>query len=369
MKSISEPRSTGTTALIIFSVFSLKLLLLLPQVYFYNVNSPDPLPWALLLAKLILGTYSWAALTPLIILASRRWQVERDNLIRNLLIHFGLGLVFAVAQTLIYHSSLALLPRAAAFREIPDLAGPWSFVFNGVLAYASILAVHQAVLHFRKYREREFRLQQAQLQILKMQLHPHFLFNTLNTIAQLIHENQAAAESMVINLSDMLRASLYNMSEQEVTLDQELGFTDKYLEILKARFENRLDVRMSIEPQTLKAYVPTMILQPLVENSVRHGISRRPGGGCVEISARREGGMLRLAVFDNGGGVEDRVETAPSERRIGLANTQARLRHLYGLNHRLELRSLSGRGAMVSVSLPFRERLTEPPHAPAPPSS
>jgi two-component system LytT family sensor kinase len=349
----------AAAALLIFAVFTLKLLLLLPQVYVYNLRSPEPQPWSLLLAKLVLGTYSWAALTPLILVASRRWQIERGNLPRRLLIHFGLGFLFAAAQTLVYHAGLALLLpdlRSEAFHEVPRLAGPWSFVFNGILAYASILAVHQAVLYFRKYQEREFRLQQAQLQILKTQLHPHFLFNTLNTIAQLIYENQAAAEKMVISLSDMLRISLYQMSEQEVPLKQELEFVGKYLEIMETRFDGRLSVRLDIDPRALEAYVPTMLLQPLVENSIRHGINPRAQGGRVEISARREDGTLRLSVADDGRGIEFGGPHASGAAHIGLANTRARLDYLYGPKHSFELRGLPGSGVIVSVSIPFRER-------------
>jgi two-component system LytT family sensor kinase len=368
MSGATGTYSRRAVALLIFAVFTLKLLLLLPQVYVYNLHSPQPQPWGLLLAKLIFGTYSWAALTPLILVVSRRWQVERRNLPRRLLIHFGLGLLFAAAQTLVYHGGLALLPtdlRAEAFHEVPRLAGPWSFVFNGILAYASILAVHQAILYFRKYQEREFRLQQAQLQILRMQLHPHFLFNTLNTVAQLIHEDQAAAEKMVISLSDMLRISLYQMNEQEVTLRQELGFVGKYLEIMEARFEGRLSVRLDIDPRALEAYVPTMLLQPLVENSIRHGFDPRRGGGRVEISARRDDRTLRLSVADNGCGIERGAGPhAPDAGHIGLANTRARLDYLYGPEHGFELRSLPGSGVMVSVSLPFRESRAASPRPP-----
>src|SRR3712207_3033855 len=133
----TSPRRT--TALLVFSAFTLKLLLLLPQVYYYNVRSPEPLPWGHLLAKLALGTYSWAALVPLILMVSRRWKVARPHLPRRLLVHFGLGLLFAAAQTSIYHFGLMLFgAEREAFQEMPRLSGPWSFVFNGVLAYAVI---------------------------------------------------------------------------------------------------------------------------------------------------------------------------------------------------------------------------------------
>jgi signal transduction histidine kinase len=350
--------SRWTTALVVVSIFTLKLLLLLPQVYFYNVRSPEPLPWGQLLAKLALGTYSWAALVPLILIVSRRWKVGRRDLPRRLAIHFGLGMLFAAAQTVVYHFGLTLVGGGGdAFREVPRLNGPWSFVFNGVLAYASIVAVHQAVLHYREAQEREFRLQRSRMQLLKMQLQPHFLFNTLNTIAQLIYEDRGAAERTIISLSDLLRLSLSRMEEQEATLADELEFVNKYLDVMRARFDGRLDFHVEIEPRALRAYVPVMILQPLVENSIRHGLKPREAGGHIEISASREGETLHLSVADNGCGIEGGTETGGAAAgHVGLANTRARLECLYGPRHSFELASVPGRGVRVRMSIPFRER-------------
>jgi signal transduction histidine kinase len=354
---MEKRHSRWTTALVVVSVFTLKLLLLLPQVYFYNVRSAEPLPWGLLLAKLALGTYSWAALVPPILLVSRRWKFERRNVPQRLLIHFVLGMLFAAAQTTIYHFGLILIGDSGdAFKEVPRLTGPMSFVFNGILAYASIVAIHQAVLHYREARERELMLQRSQLQLLKTQLQPHFLFNSLNTIAQLIYENREAAERMVVSLSDLLRLSLSQMDEQEVTLARELEFVNKYLDVMQARFDGRLDFRVEIDPQALGAYVPTMILQPLVENSIRHGLKPREAGGHIEISATCEGETLRLSVVDNGCGIERVDAEGAAAGHVGLANTRARLERLYGWRHRFELTSVPGRGVCVRMSIPFREK-------------
>jgi signal transduction histidine kinase len=357
-KMMEKWRSRWTTALVVFSVFTLKLFLLLPQVYFYNVRSPEPLPWNQLLAKLALGTYTWAALVPPILFVSRRWKVERRNLPQRLLLHFGLGILFAAAQTTLYHFGLLLVGDAPdSFKEVPRLAGPWSFVFNGVLAYASIVAIHQAVLHFREAQERELRLQQSQMQLLKMQLQPHFLFNTLNTAAQLIYENREAAEKVLIGLGDLLRLGLTRMDEQEVTLARELEFVGKYLDVMQARFDGRLVFKLGIDPRALGAYVPVMILQPLVENSIRHGLKPRESGGHVEITAARAGGALHLCVVDNGCGIEEGgdADGAASAGHVGLANTRARLGYLYGDRHSFELTSVPGRGVRIRMVLPFRE--------------
>lgn len=356
-KTMEKRHSRWTTALVVASAFTLKLLLLLPQVYFYNVRSAEPLPWGLLLAKLALGTYSWAALVPPILVASRRWKFGRRNVPQRLLIHFVLGMLFAAAQTVVYHFGLTLIGDSVdAFQEVPRLSGPWSFVFNGVLAYASIVAVHQAVLHYREAQERELRLQQSQLRLLKMQLQPHFLFNALNTVAQLIYENREAAERVVLSLSDLLRQSLSQMDAQEVTLARELEFVNKYLDVMRARFVGRLDFRVDVEPRALHAYVPTMILQPLVENSIRHGLKPREAGGHIEISAACEGGTLRLSVADNGRGIEHGDSEGSEGGHLGLANTRARLEQLYGARHSFELKSVPGRGVCVRMSIPFREK-------------
>lgn len=346
------------TALVIISVFTFKFLLLTPQVYFYNKNSPAPLPWTLVWIKLALGTYTWAALTPLILMASRRWYVERRRLLRNILIHLSLSFAFAAAQTFLDHLGLAVIEPGglyAALNELPRLDRPWTFVFNGTAAYISIVAVHQAILHFRISRERGIRLQQAQLQLLKRQLRPHFLFNTLNTVAHLIYEDQAEAERTLINLSDMLRINLYEMDREETALREEWEFAAKYVQIMKARYQGRFEVVTEIAPQTLDARVPTMILQPLVENSLLHGILPSEVGTTIEIKTWRDGETLCIQVSDDGRGGSWEADTAASGRGIGLANMRARLTYLYGADNHLELLKRAGGGTTASVRLPFRK--------------
>lgn len=352
-----KPGPRLQTSLVIVAVFTFKFILLTPQVYFYNASSHAPLPWGLVWAKLALGTYSWALLTPLILVASRRWYVERRNLARNLLIHFLLSFAFASAQTFLYHLGLTLVEPAgwAAMNETPRLDAAWSFVFNGTLAYISIVAVHQAVLHFRISREKELRLKQSQLQLLKAQLRPHFLFNTLNTIASLVYTDQAEAERTVVNLSDMLRFNLYEMESQETTLGDELEFTSKYVQIMEARHEGRFRFVTRVDPRTLSARVPVMMLQPLVENSLLHAVLPGDACGTVEVSARLDGGTLCVDVSDDGDGGARGRDGAACGAGVGLANMRARLKYLYGPEYRLELLSRDGGGTTASVRLPFRE--------------
>jgi LytS/YehU family sensor histidine kinase len=183
-----------------------------------------------------------------------------------------------------------------------------------------------------------------------MQLHPHFLFNTLNAVSALMHQDVELADRMIARLGDLLRTTLDNADKQEVPLQQEIDFIRPYLEIEQARLGTRLSIGIDIDPNTVDARVPNLILQPLVENAVRHGIAPRPGPGRIEISARRENGHLHIQVRDDGAGIKqiDRLKEG-----VGLSNTRARLEQLYGPAHRFELKN--GHGFTVSVTLPFRD--------------
>ncbi|MCX8091100.1 MAG: histidine kinase [Verrucomicrobiae bacterium] len=204
----------------------------------------------------------------------------------------------------------------------------------------------------RKAVELEARLADAKLQALRMQLHPHFLFNTLNAIAALVHKDARAADEMIGNLSELLRATL-DTAAQEISLRQELEFLDRYLEIQQMRFGERLRVEKDLDAAALDALVPTLILQPLVENAIRHGIEPASGPGVVTVRARRsDHGMLRLSVCDTGGGPARREKSSPG---IGLANTRARLEALYGRAAQLNLHSDAEGRFTVEMEIPFRE--------------
>jgi len=228
---------------------------------------------------------------------------------------------------------------------------------------ASILLISYAFDYQRRYREGEVRatrleaqLAQAQLQALKMQLHPHFLFNTLHSISALVHKNPDAADKMIARLGDFLRMTLENSGAHEVSLQEELEFLKCYLEIERIRFAERLTVQLDIEPETLDARLPNLILQPIVENAIRHGISPRTIPGRIEIEARRLNGFLQVQVTDNGPGISSNSNTGTIVREgVGLANTQARLKQLYGENHRLDLSNAATGGLTVLLEIPFRE--------------
>jgi len=231
--------------------------------------------------------------------------------------------------------------------------------FNIPIYWIIVSLVH-TLSFYRRSEEREHkaleleaRLADAKLQALRMQLHPHFLFNTLNAIATLIHKDPHAADEMITNLSELLRATL-DTSEQEIPLRQELDFLGRYLEIQQVRFGERLRVEKEIDAAALDALVPTLILQPLVENAIRHGIEPNPAAGAVTIRAQlNEIGALHLTVRDSGGGLKP---TDKSSSGIGLTNTRGRLQELYGNRARLVLNSEADGGFAVEMEIPFHEQ-------------
>jgi LytS/YehU family sensor histidine kinase len=228
--------------------------------------------------------------------------------------------------------------------------------WNVVIYWVLVGATH-AFHYYERFRERELRasqleaeLAQAQLHRLRAQLHPHFLFNALNAISTLIETDPEAADRMLSQLAGLLRESLREDAPHEVSLRDELSFLDRYLEIEKTRFPDRLSVALDIHPAMLDARVPHLLLQPLVENAIRHGIARRAGAGRIEIRAWRENGYLRLEVKDNGPGLRD---PEIKGKGIGLVNTRARLERLHGQKTLLTLRGLPEGGAVASVTLPL----------------
>jgi signal transduction histidine kinase len=226
-------------------------------------------------------------------------------------------------------------------------------VGGAIATYATAWHERLATSYYRETGTRarlEARLARAQLQSLKLQMHPHFLFNTLNSITTLITVEPLAAERMVNGLSELLRLSLRNAGEQEVPLERELEVLRHYLSIQQIRFHDRLSVEMHIAPDALPAMVPNLMLQPLVENAIRHGIGPRATGGHIEVRAARDGEVLRLRVQDDGIGIDPKE--LPLREGTGLGNIRARLRHLYGAAQTFAVGS-DGEGFTVEVEIPF----------------
>jgi sensor histidine kinase YesM len=225
---------------------------------------------------------------------------------------------------------------------------------SNIMLFWSVIVAGEAFRYFRRSKEREFSLMQARLQVLKTQLQPHFLFNTLNAISELVHEDANRAEGTISQLGDLLRLSLNTQTAQEITLREELDFLRKYVEIQQTLLQERLIIHWNISPETLDAYIPNMILQPLIENAIQHGIAPRVSGGVVEIRAYRAKEKIILSVRDDGSGLESNAQSFGKDEAAGLRNVKARLQHLYGNSHELNLKT-DGCGLYIEIQIPFNE--------------
>ena len=341
------------------------------QLYFGLRMEGMHLPVWRVLGMYLLGWWAWIPATPLVLYLARRFPFERGTWWRVLPLHLLACVLVSGAHFAFFtYVSLRLSPFGPSseprrsFWEL-FLGRATSQFHIDLLIYAATLGVSYAVSYYFRFREREFRasqleaqLAQAQLQTLKMQLQPHFLFNTLNGIAGLVRDSRnKAAVDMLVGLSDLLRYTLENAGKQEVPLKEELEFLELYLDIQQMRFSDRLHVEMYVNPETLDALVPNLILQPLVENAIRHGVSRRAAAGTVGVSVQRDGGLLRIRIYDDGPGLK-RDDGGRTVEGVGLSNTRARLTQLYGDRQDFRLSDRDGGGVEATLIIPFR-RTTE----------
>ena len=361
----------------------------------------NSVPWVNALRLSLRDWFPWAFLAPATAFLAYRFPLERPRLHLSIPVH----ILACMAVVLCSESMVSPPPRPPRGQEDPSRPaerpeeerpprpfgpgetppgsprqGPPPSVgrramFMDALAthakfnipiYWVVVSIVQALTFYRRSQERErtaleleARLTDAKLQALRAQLHPHFLFNTLNAVSTLVHKDPQAADEMIANLSELLRATL-EAADQEIPLRRELDFLDRYLEIQQIRFGNRLRVEKAIQAEAMDGRVPTLILQPLVENSIRHGIEPRTEPGVISISARRRGETLELSVRDNGGGASP---SGKSGGGIGLSNTRARLQALYGPDARLTAQSPPEGGFLVEITLPCR--CDPPPRAKA----
>jgi len=308
--------------------------------------------------------YVWAAFTPLVIWFARRFDPQ-NNWTKSLLALIAFGLLIAPLQSTVEFSIafgidyLRGVPADEMLRRRQILARIIAVeAFGNFIVYALIVCGYYSYNYYRKYREREIRsvelegrLAQAELQNLKMQLHPHFLFNTLHTISVLMMRDVSLANRMLIRLSDLLRITLDSTGSHMVPLKQELDFLRGYLEIEQTRFQDRLTVSIDVQPAALDAQVPNLILQPLVENAIRHGIASQPGSGTIQLRAAIDGPVLRVEVSDDGPGLDGSFK-----KGIGLTNTEARLRQLYGASHSFNIANSPRGGVEVTITIPLNGR-------------
>ncbi len=257
----------------------------------------------------------------------------------------GLGLVVAPFLSLVYFLLLFLLLHKSPSMIVSHFLVP-EFIRNYIY-FGGAVAVSYGIRAYQRNAQLEGQLAKAQLQALQMQLHPHFLFNTLNSISALVRNDPEIADEMIQRLGDFLRITLEHASVTDLTLSEELEFVTCYLQIEEVRFSDRLKTSLDIAPDARNVRVPKLILQPLVENAIRHGIANRPSAGRIDITARRVDGHLRIVVRDDGPGMPGSPKTG-----IGLGNTQERLKQLYGNAHRLALENSPDGGLAVTLELP-----------------
>jgi two-component system LytT family sensor kinase len=323
-----------------------------------------PISWAQAIRMNVVGYAIWAfVLTPAILFLCARLPLTRKNLFRLVPAHLfciaGTVLVDVSIKTQLHavislpnSSALSLIPRFRAyfFQETePDVQ---IYLVVAVIAYVVAYYVDLRSQE-RHAAELQTDLVRAELQVLKMQLQPHFLFNTLHSVAALVNTDPRAAQRMICSLGDLLRMSLVGEDAPEVTLRRELEFLKVYFDIQKVRFQDRLVTELNVASEVLDAKVPYLLLQPLAENAIKHGVGRRPGCGKVEISAYRESDSVCIFVINDNG-----VSPAAPEQGglgIGLENIRSRLRILYGTSGRLSVQDLADGRFQVEVRVPFRE--------------
>jgi two-component system LytT family sensor kinase len=352
-------------------------LFYITQDFMARLSRNEAIPWGNLLLGWMSAMYICAAFTPSILWFGRRWPVDQGDRRQRIGMHLAASLVFSLVSTALE------VPVLSAIGLLPALGHPTSFasdfwillpydLHGGIIRYWAVIGLQTLFRSNREARRRERetlelklhssqlaeQLTASQLSALKMQMQPHFLFNTLGAIMVLVRQGKGHdAETMLSRLSDLLRHSLDNVDAQEVPLWRELEFLRLYLSIQQVRFEDRLRVRIDAGPEVSDAFVPHMVLQPIVENAVRHGLGQSEDPVLIRVSILRVERQLVLTVEDDGPGCPEPVF---NEKGIGLTNTRNRLKRLYGAEATFLAQNRVPRGVQVTIKLPYR---ADPPEA------
>ena len=323
-------------------------------------------PWPPLFATELAGWLPWALATPLIINMARRFPLIRDLRLKSVVLHLAAFLIFsALAEA--WSAWLQVLVNPWGHKTPQTFFGTWSTtllwqVLTFLIAYALIVTITYLVdareniaRHMTETARLNEELSKAQLAALRGQLEPHFIYNTLNSIAGLVRDEQVEpAVNMIVGLSEFLRRASEDSHRSQVSLAEEVEYLQRYLEIQKIRFGKRLEAHVDIPTALLGAQVPNLLLQPLVENAIKHGIAKRIAGGTVRVAGASNGSTLSLSVYNDG------PPTVPADWQstpsgVGITNLQTRLKILYGSASGLDLKCAEGGGVQVTVTLPFAE--------------
>jgi len=354
---VSAPRkATIQQVLLIFAAWTFLAVFSVAQNVVYFTQANRPIPWRDMLTGRFADWYTCALFTPLFFWLARRYPIDRRTWRTALPLTLAVTSLCVVAK----YALFAPLVRALGLGDDATFGNLVSRSFaSESMAFWAVIGIIHAFEFNRRYREREItaadlrtQLSEAQLEALRSQIHPHFLFNTLHSISTLMHRDVEAADTMLTRLSDLLRLTLKHRGENEIPLREELSLADHYCAIMSIRFGDRLTITRSVEPGALDALVPQFVLQPLLENALQHGVATTSGPARIDISADTVDGKLRLAVTDNG-------RAGPSASRgerhgMGLSNTRLRLEQLYGRDQSLSLERLPERGTRITVEIPLR---------------
>jgi two-component system, LytTR family, sensor kinase len=341
------------SGLTIFAYFTAIGLFLFCYRYLeYLSNGVRVSPLAPLINELITGAWMAGLLFPLVARFARRFPVGRRNWYTRLPLHALALTGYSLAKTsLMWGLRSALYPLfGLGHFHYGDMLARYPMEFSmDVIVYTIMVSIVYFIDRHVRATQLEARLAQARLENLRLQLQPHFLFNALNTISSVVYEDPRRADAMIAGLSDLLRSTITDSESQEVPLDREIETLELYLAIMRQRFEDRLDIEVHIAPDVLKALVPHLLLQPLVENSIRYGTNPRSNAITVKVTAERDGANTRLRIRDFGRGLPE----GQWRRGTGISNTVERLQQLYGAGHTLEFENCADGGLAVTVALPY----------------
>lgn len=352
-----SPSRPLRSAALLFLLWTAIGLSFASQFYLSSTLSGRPITWTEAVSYALADWYVWAVLSLVPLTLSRRFPIEKLRWSNNVLVHLiaslSVALAYAFLRALVAQAQNFALGEPIPFHEAAQPLLFKTYHFN-LIVYWVILAIAHAANYYRKYHERERtaldlerRLSDARLQALQMQLNPHFLFNAMHSISALMHRDVDAADSMLARLSELLRLTLKSDGSQTIPLSQELQILQAYLDIERIRFGDRLTIDLEIDPATTQIQVPSLILQPVVENALRHGIAPHARPGQLTITSSATADTLTLTVTDNGGGLPETIKEG-----IGISNTRTRLEELYANHQTFTLQNTTPTGTRAQITLP-----------------